>query len=137
MRVRERAAHGAASFDLLVPNAAEHSEITDAERHRRHEEVSGCSSSRCRCCRKLQDVRQAGPSPVRHDSFDTVEETLHDGEFDEVIIATLRQTSHAGSMQIFRVGATYRSAGDGDHRGGTPGQRGRHCRLARLARVNP
>ena len=33
-----RAARGAASFHLLVPNPAVHAEITDAERHRRHEE---------------------------------------------------------------------------------------------------
>ena len=36
--IRVRAAQSAASFHLLVPNPAAHAEITDAERHRHHED---------------------------------------------------------------------------------------------------
>jgi uncharacterized membrane-anchored protein len=87
--VKERAAAGAASFHLLVPNPAEHAEITDAERHRRHEEGEHVLEL------ALPLMEAAAGRPVessvshRHDPYDAIEEIVHDGEFHEVIISTL------------------------------------------------
>ena len=87
--VRRRAAQSTATFYLVVPNPAPHAEITDEERRRHHldgEHVLELA---------LPQLKLAAGRPVegaissRHDPMDAIEEALHDGEFDEVILSTL------------------------------------------------
>jgi uncharacterized membrane-anchored protein len=87
--IRRRAAAGAASFHLLVPNPAEHAEITDSERHRRHEEGEHVLELALPLIEEAAGRPTEGSVSVRHDPLDAIEELLHDGEFHEVIISTL------------------------------------------------
>jgi uncharacterized membrane-anchored protein len=87
--VRERAARGAASFYLLVPNPAHHAEITDAERHRRHEEGEHVLELALPLLEAAAGRPTDGAVSVRHDPLDAIEEIVHDGEFHEIIISTL------------------------------------------------
>jgi hypothetical protein len=88
--VRERAARGPARFHLLVPNPhhpswhpadAAHPDVTEGE------QVLALA---------LPLIEEAcGGSPAdgsvsrRHDPMDAIEETLHDQDFDEIILSTL------------------------------------------------
>jgi uncharacterized membrane-anchored protein len=87
--IRERAARGAASFHLLVPNPAEHAEITDAERHRRHEEGEHVLELALPLIERAAARPTEGSVSVRHDPLDAIEEIVHDGDFHEIIISTL------------------------------------------------
>ena len=87
--IRERAAQGAASFHLLVPNPAAHAEITDAERHRHYEEGEHVLELALPLIQEAAGRATEGSVSVRHDPFDAIEEALHDGEFHEVIVSTL------------------------------------------------
>ena len=94
--VRARVARGPASFHLLVPNPSDHGEITDSERRRHHEEGERVLAL---ALPLLQDAAGRGTVEgsvsIRHDAMDAVEETLRDGEFHEILIATMpRHTSH-------------------------------------------
>jgi hypothetical protein len=87
--VRERAARGPARFHLLVPNPAGHAELTEAERQEKHTEGEHVLA----LALPLIDRAAGGPADgsvsIRHDPMDAIEETLHDGKFDEVILSTL------------------------------------------------
>jgi hypothetical protein len=87
--VRERAARGPAWFHLLVPNPhppgwrpaqAGHPNVTEGE------QVLALA---------LPLIEEATHRPVdgsvspRHDPMDAIEEALHDGDFDEIILSTL------------------------------------------------
>ena len=87
--IRERSARGAASFHLLVPSPAEHAEITDSERHRRHEEGEHVLELALPLIERAAERPTEGSVSVRHDPFDAIEEIVHDGEFHEIIISTL------------------------------------------------
>ena len=87
--VRARAAAGAASFHLLVPNPAEHAEITDAERHRRHEEGEHVLELAVPLIEAAAGRPVEGSVSHRHDPYDAIEEIVHEGDFHEVIISTL------------------------------------------------
>jgi uncharacterized membrane-anchored protein len=87
--VRERAQRGAASFHLLVPNPATHAEITDAERHRRHDEGEQVLALALPLIGDAAGQPTEGTVSVRHDPYDAIEEILHDGDFHEIIISTL------------------------------------------------
>ena len=89
--IRVRAAQGAASFHLLVPNPAEHAEITDAERHRHHEDGEHVLELALPLFEQAAGRPTEGSVSVRHDPFDAIEETIHDGDFHEIIISTLPQ----------------------------------------------
>ena len=87
--IRERAARGSARFHLLVPNPAEHAELTESERQQRHldgEHVLAFA---------LPLIDEAAGGPVggsvshRHDPMDAIEETLQGGDFHEIIVSTL------------------------------------------------
>jgi hypothetical protein len=77
--VRERAAHGPCFFHLLVPSPGPRG-------HSNGEQVLALA---------LPLLEDAGHRPVtgsvspRHDPMDAIEEALHDGDFDEIILATL------------------------------------------------
>jgi hypothetical protein len=87
--VRERAAHGPAEFHLLVPNPhpggwrpaeVSHPNVTEGE------QVLALA---------LPLIAEAAGRPVdgsvspRHDPMDAIEETLHDGDYGEIILSTL------------------------------------------------
>jgi hypothetical protein len=88
--VRERAARGPARFHLLVPNPhhpswrpadASHPDVTEGEQVLAlalpliEEACGGCPTD--------------GTVSPRHDPMDAIEETLHEEDFDEIILSTL------------------------------------------------
>ena len=87
--VRERAARGPARFHLLVPNPADHAELTEAERHKKHTEGEHVLALALPLLDKAGGGEVDGSVSIRHDPMDAIEETLHDGSFDEVILSTL------------------------------------------------
>jgi hypothetical protein len=89
--IRRRAAQGAASFHLLVPNPAAHAEITDTERHRHHQDGEHILALALPLIRAAAGRPTEGSVSVRHDPLDAIEETVHEGEFHEIIISTLPQ----------------------------------------------
>jgi hypothetical protein len=87
--IHRRAARGPAQFHLLVPNPhppswrpaeASHPDVTEGE------QVLALA---------LPLIERAAGGPAegsvspRHDPMDAIEETLHDGDFDEIILSTL------------------------------------------------
>ncbi len=89
--IRKRAEQGGASFHLLIPNPAEHAEITDAERQRRHEDGEHMLELALPLIQQASGRPTEGSVSARHDPFDAIEELIHNGGFHEVIISTLPQ----------------------------------------------
>ncbi len=87
--VRARAAQTPATFYLLVPNPADHAEITDAERRRHHLEAENVLALALPLLDNAAGTHVEGSVSSRHDPMDAIEEALHDGEFHEVILSTL------------------------------------------------
>jgi uncharacterized membrane-anchored protein len=87
--IRERAAAGPASFHLLVPNPAEHAELTDAERAHRHEEGEHALALALPLIDEAAGTRADGSVSIRHDPMDAIEEALRSGDFHEIILSTL------------------------------------------------
>ena len=87
--IRERVARGPASFHLLVPNPAEHAELTDAERHHRITEGEQVLALALPLIDEAAGNHTEGSVSIRHDPMDAIEEALHDGNFDEIILSTL------------------------------------------------
>jgi uncharacterized membrane-anchored protein len=87
--VRNRAARGSASFHLLIPNLAEHAELTDAEREHRHADGERMLDLALPLVQEAGGGAVEGSVSYRHDPMDAIEETLHDGAFDEIILVTL------------------------------------------------
>ena len=87
--VRERAERGPCFFHLLVPSSMPTGlRRSAAERHSIAEGEQVLALA-------LPLLEEAGHRPVtgsvsaRHDPMDAIEETLHDGDFDEIILSTL------------------------------------------------
>jgi uncharacterized membrane-anchored protein len=87
--VRVRAAQGAAGFHLLVPNPAEHAELTDAERRHRVTEGEHVLALALPLIDDAAGVEADGSVSIRHDPMDAIEETLREGNFHEIILSTL------------------------------------------------
>ncbi len=87
--VRERVTHGPASFHLLVPNPSDHGEITDGERRRHHAEGERVLALALPLLQEAAGGPVEGSVSIRHDAMDAVEETLRDGEFHEILLATM------------------------------------------------
>jgi len=87
--VRERAARGPARFHLLVPNPVE------ADWHPTHPQTHVTTAGEHVLTLALPLIDEAsgghteGSVSIRHDPMDAIEETLHDGDFDEIILSTL------------------------------------------------
>ena len=88
--VRERAERGPATFHLLVPNP------TPADWHPLHPERAEKLREGERVLTLalplIDDAsggRADGSVSIRHDPMDAIEETLHDEDFDEIILSTL------------------------------------------------
>ena len=87
--IRERAARGPARFYLLIPDPAEHAEITDAERQRKHAEGEEVLATALPLIERAAGRPAAGSVSVRHDPMDAIEETLRENGFHEIILSTL------------------------------------------------
>jgi hypothetical protein len=87
--IRTRVAAGPARFHLLVPNPAEHAELTEAERHKRHTDGEHVLALALPLIDQAAGVPAEGTVSIRHDPMDAIEETLHDGNFNEIILSTL------------------------------------------------
>jgi uncharacterized membrane-anchored protein len=86
--VRERAKRGPARFHV-VPNPAEHAEVTEADRQKKHTEGEHVLALALPLIDRAAGGAADGSVSIRHDPMDAIEETLHDGDFDEVILSTL------------------------------------------------
>jgi uncharacterized membrane-anchored protein len=87
--IRVRAAHGPARFHLLVPNPAEHAELTEAERHDKHIEGEHVLALALPLIEEAASGPATGSVSFRHDPVDAVEEAVRDGDFREIIVSTL------------------------------------------------
>jgi uncharacterized membrane-anchored protein len=87
--IRARAARGPATFHLLVPNPAEHAEVTDAERKKAHADGEHVLVLALPLIDEAAGGRADGSVSIRHDPLDAVEESIHDGVVDEIILSTL------------------------------------------------
>jgi hypothetical protein len=87
--IRARAARGPARFHLLVPNPAEHAELTDAERRERHLEGEHVLALALPLIEEASGGTATGSVSYRHDPMDAIEETLQGGAFHEIMISTL------------------------------------------------
>lgn len=123
--IRARAARSPASFHLLVPNPAEHAELTDAERERMHLEGEHALALALPLIDEVAGQTVSGSVSGRHDPMDAIEEMLRAGTFHEVILSTLPQhmssllhadlahrVAHLG-MPVTTVTATARPAAEG------------------------
>jgi uncharacterized membrane-anchored protein len=87
--VRERVARGPARFHLLIPNPSAHAELTDAERERHHTEGEHLLELALPLIDQAAGAPADGSVSSRHDPMDAIEETLREGNFDEIIVSTL------------------------------------------------
>jgi hypothetical protein len=87
--VRQRAARGPAEFHLLVPNP-HHPSWRPAELM--HPDVTEGQQVLALALPLIEAAaggRAEGTVSPRHDPMDAIEETLHDEDFDEIILSTL------------------------------------------------
>src|SRR4051812_12558614 len=87
--VRERAALGRARFHLLVPNIAEHAELTEAEREHRHADGERMLALALPLIEEAANGAAEGSVSYRHDPMDAIEDALRHGNFHEIILSTL------------------------------------------------
>jgi uncharacterized membrane-anchored protein len=93
--VRQRVAFGPATFHLLVPNPSDHGEVTDGERRRHHEEGERVLALALPLLQEAAGGPVEGSVSIRHDPMDAVEEALRDGDFHEIVVATMpKSVSH-------------------------------------------
>jgi uncharacterized membrane-anchored protein len=87
--VRQRAERGPAAFHLLVPNPAGHAELTEHERKQAHTDGEHVLALALPLLDGAAGRTADGSVSARHDPMDAIEETLRDGNFDEIILSTL------------------------------------------------
>jgi uncharacterized membrane-anchored protein len=87
--IRERAELGPARFHLLVPNPAEHAELTEAERRQKHVEGEHVLALALPLIDEAAGGAASGSVSSRHDPMDAIEEALRSGDFHEIILSTL------------------------------------------------
>jgi hypothetical protein len=85
--IRGRAQRGPAEFHVLVPNPAA------AEWHpthpERHDKLAEAGEHLAQVLPRIEDAAGGpvdGVVSIRHDAMDAIEEALHDGAFDEIIL---------------------------------------------------
>jgi hypothetical protein len=86
--IRARVARGPAGFHILVPNPAEHAEITEVERERMHREGENALALALPLIDDAAGQTVHGSVSSRHDPMDAIEETLRAGDFHEIILST-------------------------------------------------
>ena len=87
--IRARAAAGPASFHLLVPNLAEHAELTEAEREHRHADGERMLALALPLVEEAAGGVADGSVSYRHDPMDAIEEALRERDVNEIILSTL------------------------------------------------
>ncbi|HST17384.1 MAG TPA: hypothetical protein VLK36_06925 [Gaiellaceae bacterium] len=87
--IRTRATLRPAHFYLLVPSPAAHAEITDAEHARARADAEHTLALALPLIDEAAGTTADGTVSSRHDAMDAIEEALHEGDFDEIILATL------------------------------------------------
>ena len=87
--IRARVAQGPARFHLLVPNPAEHAELTETERRQKHLEGEQVLALALPLIDEAAGGNASGSVSLRHDPMDAVEETVQAGDFHEIIVSTL------------------------------------------------
>jgi hypothetical protein len=87
--VRKRATAGRARFHLLLPNPADHASVTEGERDLSIEAGKQMLALALPLIDRAAGSHVEGSVSLRHDPMDAIEETLHDGNFDEIILSTL------------------------------------------------
>src|SRR5262249_1568451 len=87
--IRERSARGPVHFHLLIPSPAAHAELTEVERERAHTEAIHMLTLALPLIDDAAGSEAGGSVSSRHDPMDAIEETLHNGHFDEIMLATL------------------------------------------------
>jgi uncharacterized membrane-anchored protein len=87
--IRSRTEQGPAAFHLLVPNPAEHAEVTEAERKHAVEDGRHVLALALPLFDRAGAAAADGTVSTRHDPMDAIEETLQGGDFDEIILSTL------------------------------------------------
>jgi uncharacterized membrane-anchored protein len=87
--IRARAAAGHAHFHLLVPNPADHPEVTDADRHRAMTEAEHVLALALPLIEDAAGTAAEGTVSLRHDPMDAIEEALAREAYDEIILSTL------------------------------------------------
>jgi hypothetical protein len=88
--IRQRASRGPARFHLLVPNPAPSAWAASHSGH--HEKVNEAEHVLVLALPLIEEaagVAADGSVSTRTDPMDAIEETLHDGDFDEIILSTL------------------------------------------------
>ena len=86
--IRTRVAVGPATFYLLVPNPAEHAEVTDVERERMHLEGEHALALALPLIDEAAGQTVHGSVSPRHDPMDAIEEALNRGIVHEIILST-------------------------------------------------
>jgi hypothetical protein len=88
--IRERAARGPARFHLLVPNPSHPGWRSSEDAH---PHVTEGRQVLALALPLMQEAAAGawvdGSVSPRHDPMDAIEEALHDGDFDEIILSTL------------------------------------------------
>jgi uncharacterized membrane-anchored protein len=87
--IRRRSALGPARFHLLVPNPAEHAELTESERQHRHTEGEHVLALALPLIDAAAGSHAEGTVSIRHDPMDAIEEALDGSDFREIILSTL------------------------------------------------
>jgi hypothetical protein len=87
--VRRRAARGPATFHLLVPDPQPAEWHLPGTHHARLTEGELALALALPLIDEAAGGRADGEVSRRHDPMDAIEEALHDGEFDEIILSTL------------------------------------------------
>ena len=87
--IRKRTVQGAARFHLLIPNVSEHAELTEADRALQHGAGEQLLSLALPLVEDAAGATATGSVSYRHDPMDAIDEALHDGSFQEIIVATL------------------------------------------------
>jgi len=87
--IRDRAGRSATSFHLLVPNPAEHAELTENERRHRHTEGEHVLALALPLIDDAAGSHADGSVSTRHDPMDAIEEALDGADFQEIILSTL------------------------------------------------
>ena len=87
--IRGRAARGPAEFHVLVPNPAPAEwHPMHPERHDKVEEAGKVLTATLPLIEEAAGTPVDGVVSIRHDPMDAIEETLHDADFDEIILFT-------------------------------------------------
>jgi uncharacterized membrane-anchored protein len=86
--IRGRALRGPVAFELLVPNPAPAEwNPTHPDRHTKVNEAQQVLAEALPAIQNAAGAPVRGEVSIRHDPMDAIEETLHAGDYDEIVLA--------------------------------------------------